>query len=134
MSGETENRPVPTILVVDDHHVTRDMVSSILRANGYRHVITAENGAHALKTLEDRDVTLVVCDWNMPQMSGLELLKEVRKSKKNKSIPFLMLTAEAYRENVSAAAKSGVTGYISKPFTAEVLTDKVRAALNASDG
>lgn len=119
-----EMKHIP-ILVVDDHFVTRDMVQSILRSLGFTQVYQAENGLVALDRLEEFPIELIICDWNMPNMTGLELLKEVRRKPSCQNLPFLMLTAEAYRENVSAAVSAGVSDYVAKPFTADTLGKKV---------
>lgn len=118
-----------TILVIDDQALTRSMVKSILKGLGYAVVLVAENGPIALELLETEKVDIIICDWNMPQMSGLEFLKKVRANPATRKIPFLMLTAEAYRENVSAAIAAGVSDYIAKPFTPDVLANKVESTL-----
>ncbi len=120
-----------SILVVDDYAMTRDMIRSILKQHGFMNVYAAEDGKKALERLNTENVALVICDWNMPIMSGIEVLRAVRADPELKEIPFLMLTAEAYRESVQEAVKSGVTDYISKPFTAQVLIEKVSQALGA---
>ena len=113
------------VLVVDDHTLTRTMVKAILRGLGFTHVQQAENGAAALDRLAIEPVDLVICDWNMPNFNGIELLRAVRSEEQFKDLPFLMLTAEAYRENVAAAIQAGVSDYMIKPFTAETLGQKV---------
>lgn len=118
-----------TILIADDYAMTRDMIRSILKQHGFMNVYAAEDGKKALERLNSDDVALVICDWNMPVMSGIEVLRAVRADPELKDTPFLMLTAEAYRESVKEAVKSGVTDYISKPFTAQVLVEKIALAL-----
>ena len=118
-----------SILVVDDQALTRSMVKSILKGLGYAVVLVAESANIAMELLENEKVDLIICDWNMPQMTGLEFLKKVRSIPSLRKIPFLMLTAEAYRENVSAAIAAGVTDYIAKPFTPDVLAEKVEKTL-----
>ena len=125
----SERNPDLMILVVDDHPITRNMVKAILKGLGYKNIFQAECGATAIQLLKTEKFELIICDWNMPQMSGLDVLKKVRDMKKYKAIPFLMLTAEAYRENVTAAMQSGVTDYIIKPFTADVLANKIDTCL-----
>ena len=120
------------ILVVDDHMLTRDMVKSILRGLGYTNIVQAENGHVALNKIEEEEIGLVICDWNMPNLSGLEVLQEVRRIRGTKELPFLMLTAEAYRENVAVAVQAGVSDYIAKPFTADTLGEKVERILRDS--
>jgi two-component system chemotaxis response regulator CheY len=117
------------ILVVDDHALTREMVGSILKGLGFTSLEQAEDGYVALQKIQNSVFDLVICDWNMPRMSGLEVLHDVRSRQATKKMPFLMLTAEAYRENVVEAMKAGVSDYISKPFTAEVLGRKIQSVL-----
>ena len=118
-----------TVLVVDDHFPTRDMVKTILREFGFTKVLQADNGANALQRLEENEVDLVICDWNMPGTSGIELLRSLRKKDRYQNLPFLMVTAEVYKENVQEAIRLGVTDYIAKPFTAETLLQKIMATL-----
>ena len=103
----------------------RKIVQSFLQKMGYKHIYEAENGRVAIKFLESDTIDLIIADWNMPIMNGLELLDEVRKSDDWKSIPFIMLTAEAKKENVVLALMHEVSDYIVKPFTANVLREKV---------
>ena len=118
------------ILVVDDHALTRAMVQSILKGSGFVDVIHADNGEHAIARLNEQIVDLVVCDWNMPSVSGIDVLRFLRKNDDYKHIPFIMLTAEAYRKNVKEAMDAGVTDYVVKPFTPEILIDKVLEVVN----
>ncbi len=113
------------ILVVDDFATMRRIVKNILKQLGYENIVEAEDGKVALRALENQDIDFIVSDWNMPNMSGLELLKAVRASEKFKDIPFLMVTAEAMKENIIEAVKSGVSNYIVKPFTAETMREKI---------
>lgn len=114
------------VLIVDDQHLTREMVRAILGGIGFTQFALAENALVAFKILQEGSrVDLIVCDWNMPHATGLDLLKRVRSDRRFKKIPFLMLTAEAYRETVQAAAAAGVSDYVVKPFTAQTLGDKV---------
>lgn len=122
------NRDV-RILIADDHELTRDMVKSIVRSLGLWNLAVAENGAAAIRLIREGGIDLVICDWNMPGTTGLEVLQAVRADPKAAKIPFLMLTGEAYRKNVVEAAAAGVTAYISKPFTAAMLTEKIVLAL-----
>ena len=117
------------ILVVDDHALTRDMVRMILKGMGFSEITTAENGEVAFEQVKATYFDLIICDWNMPRFTGLELLTAVRGDKDFEDTPFLMLTAEAYRDSVKAALDAGVTDYIAKPFTAGVLGDKVLEVL-----
>ncbi len=113
------------ILVVDDFATMRRIIKNILKQLGYENIAEAEDGKVALRALENQDIDFIVSDWNMPNMSGLELLKAVRASEKFKDIPFLMVTAEAMKENIIEAVKSGVSNYIVKPFTAETMREKI---------
>ncbi len=117
------------ILIVDDYSLTRSMVQSILKGAGFQHVVHAENGAAALERLEQDDFDLVICDWKMPGVTGIEVLQHMRSQPRYKHIPFLMLTAEAYRSSVEQAMQAGVTDYVVKPFTASTLLEKVRTIL-----
>ena len=102
------------------------MVRAILGGMGFSNFALAENGLVAFKILQEAlRIDLIVCDWNMPHSSGLELLKRVRGDVRLRNIPFLMLTAEAYRDSVEAAIAAGVSGYVVKPFTASTLSEKV---------
>ncbi len=127
--GEAGDRSNLSILVVDDHSLTRDMVGSILKSIGFSNLVLADNGLSALQKMEDNHFDLVICDWNMPRLTGLALLKEVRAKKEFQKLPFLMLTAEVYKENILEAINAGVSDYISKPFTAEVLEKKINRLL-----
>ncbi len=113
------------ILVVDDFSTMRRIIKNILKQIGFSDIDEAENGQVALSKLNDNNYDLVVSDWNMPEMTGIELLKAVRATDGIKDIPFLMVTAEAKKENVVEAVKAGVNNYIVKPFTAEVLQEKI---------
>lgn len=117
------------IMVVDDFATMRKVIRNLLKQVGYENIVEAEDGVIALKTLKSQKIDLVVSDWNMPNMTGLELLKAVRSDEDLKSTPFLMVTAEALQDNVIAAVKAGVSNYIVKPFTAEVLNDKITKIL-----
>jgi two-component system chemotaxis response regulator CheY len=117
------------ILVVDDFATMRKVIRNLLKQVGYENIVEAEDGVIALKILKSQRIDLVVSDWNMPNMTGLELLKSVRSDEDLKSTPFLMVTAEALQDNVIAAVKAGVSNYIVKPFTAETLNDKITKIL-----
>lgn len=120
------------ILVVDDFATMRKVIRNLLKQIGYENVVEAENGQIAMKTLKSQQVDFIVSDWNMPTMSGLELLKAVRADGDLSKTPFLMVTAEALKENVIEAVKAGVNNYIVKPFTAEVLEDKIKKIIDAA--
>jgi two-component system chemotaxis response regulator CheY len=117
------------ILIVDDFATMRKVIRNILKQIGYENIVEAEDGAIGLRILKSQKIDLIVCDWNMPNMTGLELLKAVRADDDLKATPFLMVTAEALQENVVAAVKAGVSNYIVKPFTAETLNDKIQKIL-----
>ena len=114
-----------TVLIVDDFITMRRIVRKILRDLDFEDIIEAEDGSAALDVLKRTRVDLIVSDWNMPRMTGLELLKEVRSTDSIKDIPFLMLTAESQKENIVEAVKARVSNYIVKPFTAAVLEEKL---------
>lgn len=114
------------ILVVDDFSVMRRIVKNLLKEIGFTNFVEAEDGKDALEKLSNNlDVELICSDWNMPNMSGLEFLKEVRKNANTSHIPFLMITAENKRSQILDAAAAGVSGYIVKPFTAQNLNEKL---------
>jgi len=121
------------ILTVDDMATMRRIIKSILNQLGYHNVDEAENGKDALSKLKQNKYDLVLLDWNMPEMDGITLLKEIRNDPQLKDIPVIMVTAEAKKENVLLAIQSGANNYIVKPFTAETLKeklDKVYESLN----
>lgn len=113
------------ILVVDDFTTMRKVVRNLLKQGGYENIVEAEDGVVALRMIKAQKIDFIISDWNMPNMSGLELLKAVRADAEISATPFLMVTAEALQDNVIAAVKAGVSNYIVKPFTAEVLSDKI---------
>ena len=117
------------LLVVDDFATMRRIVSNLLRESGATHITEAENGVEALRKLEAGHFKFVVSDWNMPNMNGLELLQAVRSSPQLKDTPFLLVTAEARKENIVDAAQAGADGYIVKPFTAATLNEKIMMIL-----
>jgi two-component system, chemotaxis family, chemotaxis protein CheY len=119
------------ILIVDDFATMRKVVRNLLKQVGYEDIVEAEDGVMALKALKSQKIDVVVSDWNMPNMSGLELLKAVRADAELAKTPFLMVTAEALQDNVVAAVKAGVNNYIVKPFTAEVLNEKIRKIMES---
>jgi two-component system chemotaxis response regulator CheY len=113
------------ILVVDDFSTMRRIVKNILRQLDFNNIVEADDGSTALDILQKEKIDMVVSDWNMPKMTGLELLKAIKSDDALKDIPFLMVTAEAQQENIIEAVKSGVSNYIVKPFTAETLGQKI---------
>ncbi len=112
-------------LVVDDFSTMRRIVRNLLKELGFINVDEAEDGVVALRKLQDGDYDFVVSDWNMPNMDGLTMLQTVRADNRLQKIPVLMVTAEAKKENIIAAAQAGASGYIVKPFTAAVLDEKL---------
>lgn len=119
------------VLIVDDFATMRKVVRNLLKQSGYEDIVEAEDGVMALKVLKSQKIDVVVSDWNMPNMTGLELLKAVRADADLANTPFLMVTAEALQDNVVAAVKAGVNNYIVKPFTAEVLNEKIRKIMES---
>ncbi|MCH8041263.1 MAG: chemotaxis response regulator CheY [Nitrospinae bacterium] len=113
------------VLVVDDMSTMRRIVRNVLKQIGYTSVEEAPDGQEALKRLKGGGFGLVVTDWNMPVMTGLELLKAIRADAELKILPVLMVTAEAQKENIIEAIQSGVSNYVVKPFTAEALLEKL---------
>ena len=113
------------ILIVDDFATMRKVIKNLLRQTGYQNVTEAEDGVVALKELKSQKIDFIISDWNMPNMTGIELLRAVRADSELSSLPFLMVTAEALQQNVVEAVKAGVSNYIVKPFTAEVLGEKI---------
>lgn len=127
MSGlSSVDKNIP-ILVVDDFSTMRRIVKNCLKQLGFENMTDAEDGQVALNKLKSAEFKLIVSDWNMPNMMGIDLLKAVRADPKLKHIPFLMVTAEAQKANVIEAAKAGVSNYIVKPFTSEDLHQKLEA-------
>ena len=113
------------ILVVDDFATMRKVIRNILKQVQYENIVEAEDGVVALSILKSQKIDFVISDWNMPNMTGYELLKAVRADPEIGKTPFLMITAESLQENVVAAVKAGVSNYIVKPFTAETLNEKI---------
>ncbi|MBI3592482.1 MAG: chemotaxis response regulator CheY [Nitrospirae bacterium] len=114
------------VLVVDDFPTMRRIVKNLLKQLGFENIDEAEDGAQALSRLKSGNYGLVVSDWNMPNMEGIELLRNVRKEPEPlRDIPFLMVTAEAEKEKVIEAIKAGVDNYIVKPFTTDILKEKL---------
>lgn len=113
------------ILVVDDFQTMRRIIRNYLRQLGFNNVEEAEDGDVALAKLQEASFDFVITDWNMPKMTGIDLLKEIRSQNDFRNIPVLIITAEAEKENVVQAAQAGVNDYIVKPFTPEVLQAKI---------
>lgn len=113
------------VLIVDDFATMRRIVKNILTQLGYKNIIEADDGSTAVDVLKNQKVDLIISDWNMPKMTGLELLKHVRADASLANTPFIMVTAEAQQDNIILAVKAKVSQYIVKPFTAETLGEKI---------
>lgn len=113
------------ILIVDDFSTMRRIIKNLLRDLGFTNVDEADDGNSALPMLQTGKYDFLVTDWNMPGMTGIDLLKAVRADNGLKGLPVLMVTAEAKRDQIVAAAQAGVNGYVVKPFTAAVLKEKI---------
>lgn len=113
------------ILIVDDFSTMRRIIKNLLRDLGFTNTQEADDGVTALPMLRNGDFDFLVTDWNMPGMTGIDLLKQVRSDPKLVSLPVLMVTAEAKRDQIIEAAQAGVNGYVVKPFTAQVLKEKI---------
>ena len=114
------------ILVVDDFQTMRRIIRGVLKELGFANVVEADNGVRALEILKGEKIDFIVSDWNMPEMTGIELLKTVRASEEWKDLPFLMVTAEGKSEQVLDAVKNRVNNYVIKPFTPATLQEKIR--------
>ncbi len=117
------------ILIVDDYKTMLRIIRNLLKQLGFTNVDEATDGSAALQKLRDKEYSLVISDWNMEPMSGMQLLTEVRADMKLKELPFIMITAESKTENVIAAKEAGVSNYIVKPFNAATLKTKLAAVL-----
>lgn len=117
--------PKTKILVVDDFPTMRRIVRNLLGELGYTNIQEADDGQTALPMLQNGDFEFLVTDWNMPGMTGIDLLKAVRADPKLAKLPVLMVTAEASKEQIVEAAQAGVSGYVIKPFTAATLAEKI---------
>ena len=117
--------PKTKFLVVDDFSTMRRIVRNLLKELGYSNVDEAEDGAMALSKLKNEQFDFVISDWNMPVMNGLDMLKSIRADAALAKLPVLMVTAEAKKENIIAAAQAGANGYVVKPFTAATLDEKL---------
>jgi two-component system chemotaxis response regulator CheY len=117
------------VLIVDDYKTMLRIIRNLLKQIDFNNVEEATDGSDALVKLRSGNFGLVISDWNMQPMTGLELLQEVRQDAKLKALPFIMITAESKTENVVAAKQAGVSNYIVKPFNAETLRDKIEKVL-----
>lgn len=114
------------VLIVDDFTTMRRIVKNILKQIGFSNIAEAEDGKTAFAQLKEEKFDLVLCDWNMPEMRGIDLLKMVRSDDQLKDLPFVMVTAEAHRDSILDAVKAGVNHYIVKPFTAEIIEERLK--------
>lgn len=114
------------VLIVDDFATMRRILKNILRQIGFTNIYEADHGKSALNMLKKQKFDLILCDWNMPEMSGLELLNEIRSDNELKDTPFVMVTAEAQKNNIIEAVQAGVSNYVVKPFTAETISGKLK--------
>jgi len=121
-------------LVVDDSHSMRRIIMRVIAAMGCKNILQADCGKDALKVLENDAVDFIVCDWNMPGIKGIDVLRFVRASESLKEIPFLMVSAESKTENIVEAIQSGVSNYLTKPFTPDILRKKIEVILHARKG
>ncbi len=117
--------PNMRVLIVDDFSTMRRIVRNILRQLGFTNVVEADDGTTAWEVLNREKIEFIVSDWNMPQMTGIDLLRKVRASEQFADIPFLMVTAEAQQENIIEAVQAKVSNYIVKPFTADTMKQKI---------
>lgn len=117
------------VLLVDDLSNMRRLMKNIIKNLGFKTIHEASDGKEGLAVLESQDIGLIISDWNMPNMTGIEFLKRVRSSEKHKSTPFLMVTAEATRENIIEAIGAGASNYVVKPVQADIVEAKLKAIL-----
>lgn len=125
--------PDTRILIIDDMRSIRELVKNSLSAMGFNNIQVAEDGSEGLKLLTESEnagkgFQLVISDWNMPKMNGLELLKQVRGTAEWKNLPFILLTSESEREQVTEAVLAGVSQYVVKPFSTKAFTEKLKFA------
>jgi two-component system chemotaxis response regulator CheY len=122
------NKNIP-ILIVDDNKTVLRIIRSLLGQNGFHNIEEALNGQAALNKIQEKAFGLVISDWNMEPVSGLELLKSLRADARMKQVPFIMVTAEGKPENITTARDAGVSNYIVKPFSSETLKSKIVSVL-----
>ena len=122
------------ILIVDDFSTMRRIVKNLLRDLGFSNTEEADDGSTALPMLQSKHYDLLVTDWNMPGMTGLDLLRTVRADERLKDLPVLLVTAEAKREQIIEAAQAGFNGYVVKPFTAQALSEKINKIFERLEG
>ena len=122
------------ILIVDDFSTMRRIIKNLLRDLGFTNTTEADDGQTALPVLKSGSFDFLITDWNMPGMTGIELLKAVREDPGLNSLPVLMVTAEAKKDQIIEAAQAGVNGYVVKPFTATVLKEKIEKIFERIEG
>jgi two-component system chemotaxis response regulator CheY len=118
------------VLFVEDSLTMRRIIANSLKQVGFDNIIEAENGAEAIEKLAGQAIDLVVTDWNMPEMNGAELVQVLRSLPQYQEVPIVMVTTRGMQEDVITAMKLGVNGYIIKPFTPEILGDKIKSVMN----
>ncbi len=122
------------LLVVDDSSTMRRIIKNTLQRLGYNDILEAENGAQGWEIMDgNKDINVLITDWNMPEMNGLELVKKVRAEECYRDVPIIMVTTEGGKAEVITALKAGVNNYIVKPFTPQVLKEKLEAVLGVND-
>lgn len=121
------------LLVVDDSSTMRRIIKNTLQRLGYEDILEAENGVEAWNLMNSSDIRILITDWNMPEMNGLDLVKKVRAEARYKDIPIIMVTTEGGKAEVITALKAGVNNYIVKPFTPQVLKEKLEVVLGVND-
>jgi len=131
---EVKLDPNMKILIVDDFSTMRRIIKNLLRDLGFTNTAEADDGQTALPMLQSGNFDFLVTDWNMPGMEGIELLKRVRADENLKSLPVLLVTAEAKKEQIVEAAQAGVNGYIVKPFTSGTLKEKIEKIFERIEG
>jgi len=117
------------VLVVDDSSTMRRIVKGVFKGLGFTNILEAEDGSGALEKLRKEKIDLILADWSMPKMTGLDLLKTVRSDNNLKNIPFIMVTAEGQKKDILEATRAGVSNYIVKPFTPETLSETIKRTL-----
>jgi two-component system, chemotaxis family, chemotaxis protein CheY len=122
------------VLIVDDYGTMRKMMRGCLASLGFQNVHEAENGEEALEKLENGSFALVISDWNMPVMKGIDLLKAMKKHPRFHDIPFLMVTAESEEENIVEAGEAGAAHYLLKPFDAQEVQESLELIFDGDDG
>ena len=120
------------ILIVDDSSTMRRIIMNTLNKIGYSDYVEASTGVEAVDKLAEGSIGLVITDWNMPEMSGLDLVKAVRSNAQTRHIPLLMVTTNAAKEHINQATEAGVTDYVVKPFTPDTIREKIQLALKAA--